>query len=245
MRRQSDKPKNHGPKKPPAGGPPARSRRQAGGERTPAQLRRTAYHEAGHAVAAFHFGYPFERVWLNPLAEHEATAAGELLGMPSRFDPLRDTEENRLCGKQEICIDLAGPVANAMFTGRVDRKRGGTDLTYAFGLCRLMFPDESWNEVHALLILLLAFTISLFSGPRVWSAVSEIAELLVSNYELSFAEVREIVERQAGQPRSKGHRERDDFEAERARSRQFLRDSIQLAMRLRQGSSRIDDAPSF
>ena len=126
--------------------PPPESGRSAGAKRTLAQLRRSAYHEAGHAVAAFHFGYPFERVVLNPIAEEEDTAAGELVGMQSRYGPLKDTEENRLPGGQQICVYLAGPVANAMFTGRADRKRGGTDYTRAFGLCRLMFPDESWNE---------------------------------------------------------------------------------------------------
>lgn len=236
MRRMSAESKTEASREPTEGATRARKPGpEAGTKRTPAQLRRTAYHEAGHAVAAIHFGYPFERVWLNPTAEDEDTPAGKLLGAPSRYDPL--TEENRLWGEQEISIHLAGPVANAMFIGRVDRKRGGTDFTWAFFLCRQRFPDESWNEIHALLNAFLACTISLLSDARVWSAVGAIAEILVSNHEISFDEVQMIVERQTGQPRSKCHRERSDFETERARSRQFLRDSIQLVMDLRQGSS--------
>jgi hypothetical protein len=74
--------------------------------------------------------------------------------------------------------------------------------------------DESRNEVHAILNLLLAFTISLFSRPQVWSAVSAVAEVLVANYDVSFDQVREIIEKQAGKPRSKSSRGRNDFEAE-------------------------------
>jgi hypothetical protein len=124
-----------------------------------------------------------------------------------------------------------------MFTGRVDRKRGGTDFTYAFTFSQTIFVDESWNEIHALLNVFLARTISLFSDPRVWSAVKTVAEMLVTNHQVSCDEVRQILERQTGKPRSKRRRSGEDFEAERARSRKFLRDSIQLVMRLRQGTA--------
>jgi hypothetical protein len=201
------------------------------------QLIRTAYHEAGHAVAACHFGYTFERVAILPIVEEEWTAAGEVLGMQSRYEPLKQTEENRLTGVQEICIDLAGPVASAMLSGRVDRKRGGTDFTRALGFCRLIYSDESWNEVHALLNTFLAHTISLLSDPRVWSAVETVAEMLVTNYEVSFDQVRQIIVEQSAELHSGCGRSNEDFEQERVRSRKFLRDSIQLFMRLRQGGS--------
>lgn len=74
--------------------PPRRSR---------AQLTRTAYHEAGHAIAACHFDYIFEHVTINPIVEDEWTAAGGVVGMKFRYDPLKQTKENDLAGVEEIC----------------------------------------------------------------------------------------------------------------------------------------------
>jgi len=83
------------------------------------KLKKTAYHEAGHAVAAFAIGKRFRKASILP----EADSLGRLTkcGWKSKLDPeLDDSERLRLrrMVEAETIFCLAGAVAEAKLTDR-------------------------------------------------------------------------------------------------------------------------------
>src|SRR4051795_10022621 len=84
----------------------------------------TAYHEAGHAVAALALERPVVKVSIRPDRDRLGICAfGKAV-----FRPTQDWLE------REVLIALAGMAAEARQTGTYDRLAAGRDLVYARGL---------------------------------------------------------------------------------------------------------------
>src|SRR5688572_23111956 len=95
----------------------------------------TAYHEAGHAVAGVVFGHHFDDITIVP--------DGVQLGAVS-FEPLdyivsnqvshgsNEDEDRRL--RERVIIVLAGPTAEARFTGRLDLSEVDDDYETAIDI---------------------------------------------------------------------------------------------------------------
>jgi ATP-dependent Zn protease len=93
---------------------------------------RVAFHEAGHAVVAFHLKRKFRRVTIAP--------AGRSLGH-TRFFPLdnfhpdyQNSARTRRLMDSEIMIDLAGLEAEYLKMGRRSLKGGQSDIDQAADL---------------------------------------------------------------------------------------------------------------
>src|SRR5687768_10085396 len=77
----------------------------------------TAYHEAGHAIAAWHLDLKFKHVTIIP----EEESLGHLLHSkpPKWFRPdIEDTDRIRMRGERHIIVSLAGQIAEAKYRGR-------------------------------------------------------------------------------------------------------------------------------
>src|SRR5262245_61449239 len=84
----------------------------------------TAYHEAGHAVAALALDRPVMKVSIKPDRDRLGICAfGKAV-----FRPSQDWLE------REVLIALAGMAAEAKHTGEYDHEAAGRDLVYARGL---------------------------------------------------------------------------------------------------------------
>ena len=79
-------------------------------------LRSSAHHEAGHAVAAVLLGLSFEKVWIHRRGENEPIPQGAKLGELTRNPPIQKAafagtlEE----AKKEAIQALAGPIAECL-----------------------------------------------------------------------------------------------------------------------------------
>src|SRR3954451_16442176 len=94
---------------------------EAEADKNPEQDEATAYHEAGHAVAALALDRPVVKVSIRADRDRLGICAfGKAV-----FRPSQDWLE------QEVLIALAGMAAEARHTGTYDRAGAGRDLLYA------------------------------------------------------------------------------------------------------------------
>lgn len=118
--------------------------------------KRTAYHEAGHAVVAFGFGYRIERVSILrprfgsgrgraaiPDMLHEDNVAEELRSMRREGKP-RDEAEARLSewAKRDAVILMAGRAADELFAGDYNHHGVRSDLRQMMLECITQDPSE-------------------------------------------------------------------------------------------------------
>lgn len=85
-------------------------------------LEATAHHEAGHAIALWHFGRGFKRVTVDP--DQSKATLGHLLHhkMPKWVDPETGFSGRiRLYLERRIIVCFAGQIAEAKFLGRQPR----------------------------------------------------------------------------------------------------------------------------
>ena len=144
---------------------------------------RTAYHEAGHAVAAHRLG--IEVKFATILLDHDSA------GFVSHGDLFcdRGLGSDRANLERAIKICLAGPLAEARFYPRYRRPRGSQDYDCAFGLARYLagsagereFIRYQERQTRALL-------------DRYWGDVERVARALLEHDQLSVNQVRDIIE---------------------------------------------------
>ncbi|HTR34925.1 MAG TPA: hypothetical protein VMH80_03420 [Bryobacteraceae bacterium] len=146
------------------------------------ELYRAAWHESGHAIAAYRCQRPIRRI--------EVDLEG--VGM-TRCASVRRQARDHFSGRdwrglveQEICICLAGPIAEEITHGR-NAQSARVDLQHAHEwLSELMVPDDS---------VLLTFTArarALLMEPRSWRAVGQVARRLIQGRTISGAGVDAI-----------------------------------------------------
>jgi len=142
----------------------------------------TAYHEAGHAVAALALGRPVAWVSIRPGRKY----LGVCLFGKSVFRPSEDWLE------REAMIALAGPAAEAGLTGEMDWAGAARDHEYAFSLARSRCGDD--KKADRQVKRWLSKADHLLGSGNTWQFVERIAEELVRVEEISGRTVRHLFE---------------------------------------------------
>jgi ATP-dependent Zn protease len=127
----------------------------------------TAYHEAGHAIAALALGRPVERVSVLPDRER----LGWCHFGKAVFRPSEDRVE------REALIGLAGLAAEALRTGSYGWEEATRDLRYVRTLTRPRAGSD--RQAERLEKRLLAKAEHLLSRPAHWRAVERLAAELL------------------------------------------------------------------
>jgi hypothetical protein len=165
----------------------------------PRQLKRTAYHEAGHAVAAVLMDVPFRRVTIVP----DETFAGRVdLGKvepPAHVDPFNenwDVKAARQYWAARICGALAGPLAETLYTKCWQQQSVSdedTDEAKAWEIADYFYtPAKADRWVNRLRFK----TLERLRMPDVQAAVDAVARELLRRKTLTAAKVRALVKRQ-------------------------------------------------
>jgi ATP-dependent Zn protease len=142
----------------------------------------TAFHEAGHAVAALALDRPVVRVSIRPNRDELGICAfGKAV-----FRPSEDWLE------REVLIALAGMAAEAKRTGEYDREAAGRDLRYAGKLA--LQRAGSGRQAERLERRMLARVENLLERPANWAAVESIAAELLRSGEMSGRQARHLYE---------------------------------------------------
>jgi hypothetical protein len=145
-----------------------------------------AYHEAGHAVAAHHFGFDVHEVWIDQAMEDGKTTFS---GSPSL--------------KQRGLIALAGGIAQGRFDEATIHPGEGTrppallgDMIELRNVLMAAAPNDE-AEQHRLRKEWQQEAVATFEQPDIWLAVAAVASVLEAKRRLSGAEFRSLV---AGSP---------------------------------------------
>jgi ATP-dependent Zn protease len=142
----------------------------------------TAYHEAGHAVAALALDRPVRKVSIRPDRDR--------LGICSFGKALFRPSEDWL--EREVLIALAGLAAEARHTGSYDRVGAARDLRYARELALQRAGNE--RQAERLERRLLAKAENLLDREANWRAVQQMAAELVRAGEISGRQARHLFE---------------------------------------------------
>lgn len=153
-----------------------------------AQRRATAFHEAGHAVAAHQLGFDLTEVHIIPDEDHQGmTKIG-----PRRSDD-RWMFQNPLQGMADRLIrDFAGIVAEVKHTGRLQWRYGSNDFCNAFIMATTLLHTD--DEAEAFLKYGWACTWSFLRRHDIWAAVCAVADALLECDRLSKDRVAGIID---------------------------------------------------
>ncbi len=155
-------------------------------------LESLAYHEAGHAVAAFHHNVRAKKLSILP----EPGSSGRLTYHPyfSGIHPEGDTSprvQRRLENMALVCC--AGPAAERRFNARGYRTyHGKGDWQYAIDLLSHLSGDDEILSAYFNLIDLQAR--KFVHLPWVWSCIEDLAAALLEHKELTGKQVRSVIE---------------------------------------------------
>ncbi len=155
------------------------------------KLKKTAYHEAGHAVAAFALSKRFKKVSIIPSPTEDSL--GRLLGCDwdSKLNPEFDEGARlRHLVEAQIIIFLAGPVAEAKLTGRYNHV--GASKDYHGAVFYASYVTGSSEETSAYINWLLERTKNILSTYH-WDAVELLADELIKRREISYTATRKII----------------------------------------------------
>jgi hypothetical protein len=155
------------------------------------KLKRTAYHEAGHAVAAYALRRAFRSVTIVPGEDF----LGKIwLTKLSTFHPEYDnsSKTNRRV-EEGIIINYAGFVAEGIFTGRNDYRGAHHDLVCAAALASNMVGSA--EEEDAYLNYLWISTKNLMKLPHWWSATEALAKTLLEKKTLNHKHAKQVIQK--------------------------------------------------
>ncbi len=149
----------------------------------------TAYHEAGHAVAARLLSVRFKEVTILPTK----TSLGHVLpaAPPKWFEPDVARANSRIRSQIEnrTRVLLAGPAAEARFKGRHDWRSASDDIRQAVSL--LDYVSRSNGEVEAYFALMRIQAGGLIE--KHWDEVQGVAEALLERTRLTAKDVAKII----------------------------------------------------
>jgi hypothetical protein len=154
-----------------------------------------AYHEAGHALVAWRFGFFDKRKPTTIVADGKGAGGStyhqRIVGRDIEWDL---SPRNISRAEKAIQIALAGKIAQKMYSPRSVRSyHARSDHQGAVDLMIRLVQDED-RELRAWWKLLSIRTENLLKNPHVWFAVRRLAENLVLKKTISGKEALEIIE---------------------------------------------------
>lgn len=158
----------------------------------------TAYHEAGHAVAAVLLKRRFQMISILPDGESEGHVSLSGLGKVQSEVPVEARTRRKL--EREILIYLAGPTAEALGTGTRELLINHTDLNEAVALADHL--TTSPREADAYLHWLGLRAEALIRPPGPWAAVQTLATALLERQQLGYRRARQIIREALDQSRA-------------------------------------------
>ena len=159
-------------------------------------LERVAYHEAGHAVAAFEQGVPFEEVTIIPEGGMSRHLRRGDFGRTFRPDARAGRGREQI--EADIIVTFAGPAAEAKFGGRRNLVAARGDSASAAKLAAQVCTSH--EEVVAYVEWLTIRAVKLIAGRPQWKAVQAVAASLLENHEISAVDARKIIKGASGPP---------------------------------------------
>ena len=154
------------------------------------RLKRTAYHEAGHAVACYFLHLPFKYVTIEP----EGDTLGHLKPFPSpkSFNPEIDDEIKTLIRiEKNIITYYAGKAVEFILTKKSNKIVGSDDQNAWDLACYYCGGPE---ETEAFLKWMWERTINWVQNPDFhWDAVEALAQELLKKSRLTSKEARQII----------------------------------------------------
>ena len=161
--------------------------------RITSRLRATAYHEAGHAVAAWH-----QRIRINSLSIAEDDISKGRLSHEYHFTGIRPDldmsprAQRRIENMAMVCF--AGPHAQRKAFPRSWRNHHGrSDFHQATDLLSYVDPDPETLEIYVKLVD--ARAQKFVAGPSVWMLIDRLANDLLERRKMTGREVRESIRR--------------------------------------------------
>jgi hypothetical protein len=157
------------------------------------ELRATAYHEAGHAVAAFHLGIGIGRKGVNVIPDSSEDRAGMAhirKGFAGRPD-YEVTDRMRHGAEKHVVASFAGEAAQRRFRASSVRTwHAATDRKNAVDLLSYFVPEK--RELEAYCQWPQSRAENLIKRPEVWAQIHAVADALVERKHLRPLEVRTI-----------------------------------------------------
>jgi len=144
----------------------------------PAHLKGTAYHEAGHAVAALLLGRRFKAISIEPDGDILGLVSG--IAWPRAFRPDTDDIDSRARSNIEkrIMIAAAGEGAESLYTGRRVMHYACQDAMQAVDLASYVCPENEECSAYTNWLWLRAK--NLIREPRSWIMVEALASKLLN-----------------------------------------------------------------
>lgn len=158
--------------------------------RRPSRVERTAYHEAGHAVAAYLRHLRFTSISIIPyrgtLGRCEFSEAGVILDLD-----LRAMSRTRRRIETLIVVSLGGVIAECLLSGRNNWRGAHADLHDAARYASVVTGSE--DELGAYVRWLWEHTRMLLSAPPCWLAVERLASALLDDHRVGERRARRII----------------------------------------------------
>jgi len=176
------------------------------------KLERVAYHESCHAVAAILMGIEFTKVCLTPENKARDSHGMVVQGyvkmhrppdwvFPWNWNTKQDRGRAREYFRNSICMTLAGPLGETLFTGIWQQETRGEDSDEALamhtaeiardsGAYPSWTPKDSRDYVNRLRFQML----ETLRAADVWAAIGAVALELVKRKTLNSRRVRVLVE---------------------------------------------------
>jgi len=177
------------------------------GARRTSRVERTAYHEAGHAVAAYLRHLRFTSISIIPyrgtLGRCEFSEAGVILDLD-----LRAMSRTRRRIETLIVVSLGGVISECLLSGRNNWRGAHADLHDAARYASVMTGSE--DELGAYVRWLWEHTRMLLSAPPCWLAVQRLASALLEDHRIGERRARRIIADalKQGAPRPRRRRRR-------------------------------------
>jgi hypothetical protein len=154
----------------------------------PRQLKRTAYHEAGHAVAAVLMDVPFRRVTILPDAQCAGRVDLANVEPPIHVKAARDHWARR------ICVFLAGPLAETLYSRCWQQQPISNEHTDEFKVWEIIACFDLRAKADRVNRLRFQ-TLERLRAPDVWAVVEVVALELLKRKTLNSAQVHSLVQR--------------------------------------------------